>query len=87
MAMNTPIQGTAADIIKLAMIDAYKRLQAAGVKSHMLLQVHDELVLETTQEELEQVSAILKESMEHVADLSVPLVIDIHSGKDWAEAK
>ena len=87
MAMNTPIQGTAADIIKLAMIDAYKRLQAAGVKSRMLLQVHDELVLETTQEELEQVSAILKESMEHVADLSVPLVIDIHSGKDWAEAK
>ena len=87
MAMNTPIQGTAADIIKLAMIEAYHRLQEAGVKSRILLQVHDELVLETTQDELETVSNILKESMEHIAALSVPLLIDIHSGKNWAEAK
>ncbi|MCR5438841.1 MAG: DNA polymerase I [Selenomonas sp.] len=87
MAMNTPIQGTAADIIKLAMIEAYHRLQEAGVKSRILLQVHDELVLETTEEERETVSKILKESMEQVAKLSVPLLIDIHSGKNWAEAK
>lgn len=87
MAMNTPIQGTAADIIKLAMIEAYKRLKKAGVKSRILLQVHDELVLETTANELPIVSKILKESMEHIATLSVPLFIDIHSGKNWAEAK
>jgi DNA polymerase-1 len=87
MAMNTPIQGTAADIIKLAMIEAYHRLQEAGVKSRILLQVHDELVLETTENERELVSKILKESMEQVAKLSVPLLIDIHSGKNWAEAK
>ena len=87
MAMNTPIQGTAADIIKLAMIEAYHRLQDAGVKSRILLQVHDELVLETTEKERETVSKILKESMEQVAKLSVPLLIDIHSGKNWAEAK
>lgn len=87
MAMNTPIQGTAADIIKLAMIEAYHRLQKAGVKSRILLQVHDELVLETTAEEREVVSKILKESMEQVVKLSVPLLIDIHSGKNWAEAK
>lgn len=87
MAMNTPIQGTAADIIKLAMIAVYKRLKEAGVKSRILLQVHDELVLETTAEEQQLVSRILKESMEHIARLSVPLFIDIHSGKNWAEAK
>ena len=87
MAMNTPIQGTAADIIKLAMIEAYKRLKEAGVKSRLLLQVHDELVLETTADELQLTSRILRESMEHIAEFSVPLLIDIHSGKNWAEAK
>ncbi|WP_432647630.1 DNA polymerase I [Mitsuokella sp.] len=87
MAMNTPIQGTAADVIKLAMIAAYHKLQAAGVKSRILLQVHDELVLEVREEELETVQSILKESMEHVVELSVPLVIDIHWGRNWAEAK
>lgn len=87
MAMNTPIQGTAADIIKLAMIAAYRELKKAGVKSRILLQVHDELVLEVVNEEIEQVSAILKETMENVVKLAVPLVIDIHSGKNWAEAK
>lgn len=87
MAMNTPIQGTAADIIKLAMIAAWRELKAAGVKSRILLQVHDELVLEVCNEELEQVSTILREAMEHVVTLSVPLIIDIHSGKNWAEAK
>ena len=87
MAMNTPIQGTAADIIKLAMISAYHKLKEAGVRSRILLQVHDELVLEVCQEEIEQVSEILRDAMEHVVDLDVPLSIDIHSGKNWAEAK
>ena len=87
MAMNTPIQGSAADIIKLAMIAAAKALDEAGLKSHMLLQVHDELVLEITNEEYEQVAKILKQTMENVIKLSVPLVIDIHYGANWAEAK
>lgn len=87
MAMNTPIQGTAADIIKLAMIRTYKALQEAGLKSRMLLQVHDELVLEVPQEELSQVKALLKQAMEQAAELQVPLTIDINAGKNWAEAK
>lgn len=87
MAMNTPIQGTAADVIKLAMIAAYHKLKEAGVKSRILLQVHDELVLEVVKSELDVVQAILRESMEHVVALSVPLSIDIHWGRNWAEAK
>lgn len=87
MAMNTPIQGTAADIIKLAMIAAQKGLEEAGVRSRILLQVHDELVLEIAEEEKTIVSKILRDAMEHVAELSVPLIVDIHSGKNWAEAK
>lgn len=87
MAMNTPIQGTAADIIKLAMIRTYKALQEAGLKSRMLLQVHDELVLEVPQEELPQVKDLLKQAMEQAAELQVPLTIDINAGKNWAEAK
>ena len=87
MAMNTPIQGTAADIIKLAMIEVYRKLRDGGFKSRMLLQVHDELVLEVTAEEIDAVSALLKESMESTVKLAVPLTIDIHQGKDWAAAK
>ena len=87
MAMNTPIQGAAADIIKLAMIAVYHKLQAAGVKSRILVQVHDELVLEVVDSEREQVESILMETMENVVKLSVPLLIDMHAGKNWAEAK
>ena len=87
MAMNTPIQGTAADVIKLAMIAAYRKLREAGVKSRILLQVHDELVLEVKESEIETVQAILHEAMEHVVSLSVPLSIDVHWGRNWAEAK
>ena len=87
MAMNTPIQGTAADIIKLAMIRAYRMIQEAGLKSRILLQVHDELVLEVVESELEKVKDILKEAMEQVVHLKVPLSIDINLGKNWAEAK
>ena len=87
MAMNTPIQGTAADIIKLAMIRAYRMIHEAGLKSRILLQVHDELVLEVVESELEKVKDILKEAMEQVVHLKVPLSIDINLGKNWAEAK
>ena len=87
MAMNTPIQGTAADIIKLAMIRADKALQDAGAKSRILLQVHDELVLEVPAAEVAEVTEILREAMEHVVQLSVPLLIEVKAGKNWAEAK
>jgi DNA polymerase-1 len=87
MAMNTPIQGTAADIIKLAMVAAYRAIKDAGLKSRILLQVHDELVIETTEEELSKVQEILRGAMEKIVSLSVPLPIDIHYGKNWAEAK
>ena len=87
MAMNTPIQGTAADLIKIAMIRADEALRAAGVKSRILLQVHDELVLETTAAEAEMVSEILHAAMSRAAELAVPLAVDVHMGKNWAEAK
>lgn len=87
MAMNTPIQGTAADIIKKAMIEVYARLQERGLRSRILLQVHDELVLEVAGEELEEVSKILRESMPGAAKLRVPLTVELNAGKNWAEAK
>ncbi len=87
MAMNTPIQGSAADIIKYAMIAAYESLQAGGFKSRILLQVHDELVLEVTKEEAGAVSQLLKTTMESAAKLAVPLTVDVHQGTNWAEAK
>ncbi len=85
MAMNTPIQGSAADIIKLAMIRAEENLR--GLQSRIIIQVHDELVLEANTSELEDVEKILRDSMENVAELSVPLVVDCHSGVNWAAAK
>ena len=87
MAMNTPIQGTAADIMKLAMIAVAARLRKGNFKSRILLQVHDELVLEAVEPEIPALAAMLKEEMEGAAHLSVPLVVDIHTGKNWAEAK
>ena len=87
MAMNTPIQGTAADLIKIAMVRAYDALQAADVKSRILLQVHDELVMEVTAEETETVTGLLRTAMSGAAELAVPLAVDVHVGKNWAEAK
>ncbi|MBQ3372839.1 MAG: DNA polymerase I [Oscillospiraceae bacterium] len=86
VALNMPIQGTAADIMKLAMIDAYHALKESGLKAKLVLQVHDELIVECPEEEAEQVSSILKNSMSGIASLSVPLVVDVHAGKSWAEA-
>ena len=87
VAMNSPIQGTAADIMKIAMIAVDKKLRMRNMKSRLVLQVHDELLIETWKEEEEEVREILKEGMMHAADLSVPLEIDMHSGKNWYEAK
>ena len=86
-AMNTPVQGTAADIIKKAMITVQRELKEKGLKSRMLLQVHDELVLEVILPELSIVSALLKDAMEGAAQLSVPLSVEIKQGPNWAETK
>ena len=86
-AMNTPVQGTAADIIKLAMVRVDRMLRKAGMQSRLILQVHDELLLECPPEEAEQAAALLKEAMEGAVTLRVPLVAEVHRGKNWAEAK
>ena len=87
VAMNAPIQGTAADIIKIAMIRVSDELKKRNMKSRMILQVHDELLIEAAEEEVDEVKKILKEEMEHAASLSVPLLADMHTGKNWYEAK
>lgn len=87
VAMNSPIQGTAADIIKIAMVRVHDRLQAEGLESKLLLQVHDELLIEAKEGELEQVKAILLEEMQSASELAVPLEVDMHTGMDWYAAK
>ena len=87
VALNMPIQGTAADIIKLAMIHVDRRLRSEGLKARLVLQVHDELIVECPEEEEAQVKALLTEEMESVVDYSVPLVAEAHGGRSWAEAK
>ena len=86
-AMNTPVQGTAADIIKLAMVRVHEALRREGLKSRLILQVHDELLLECPPEEAAQAARILQEAMESVITLSVPLSAEVHQGDNWAEAK
>lgn len=87
VALNMPIQGTAADIIKLAMVRVSRRFRSEGLKTKLLLQVHDELIAEAPVDEAEQAAAILTEEMENVIRLSVPLVAEAHSGKSWYDAK
>lgn len=87
VAMNSPIQGTAADIIKLAMIQVTRRFQKENMESRLVLQVHDELLIEAKIEEVEQVKLILEEEMGQVVHLDVPLEIDVHEGKNWYDAK
>ncbi|HHV83763.1 MAG TPA: DNA polymerase I [Tepidanaerobacter syntrophicus] len=84
-AVNTPIQGSAADIIKIAMVNVYKALKENGLGTKILLQVHDELILDSRQEELSKVKDILKDCMEHAFSLKVPLTVDIHQGYTWEE--
>lgn len=86
VAMNSPIQGTAADIIKIAMIRVNESLHRENLRSRLILQVHDELLIETYEDEIEQVKAILKKDMETAAELSVKLEVDMNQGKDWYEA-
>ena len=87
VAMNAPIQGTAADIIKIAMIRVSERLKREQLKSRLILQIHDELLIEAEKEEVEQVKTILREEMQGAAELSVRLEVDMHTGNNWYEAK
>ena len=87
IAMNSPIQGTAADIIKIAMNRVHDRLLTEGLKSRLILTVHDELLVETAVEEEQEVRKILAEEMHGAAQLSVMLEIDVHAGSDWYQAK
>ncbi|MDD7267621.1 MAG: DNA polymerase I [Lachnospiraceae bacterium] len=87
VAMNAPIQGSAADIIKIAMIRVDERLRREGLQSKLILQVHDELLLEVKREELETVRSLLQDEMNHAAALAVPLAVDMHDGADWYSVK
>ena len=82
-----PIQGTAADIIKLAMVKVFARLQRENLQAKLIMQVHDELIVECPEEEAAAVRALLTEEMEGVYELAVPLTAEAHSGKNWLEAK
>jgi DNA polymerase-1 len=86
-AMNTPIQGSAADIIKIAMVKVYNKLKEENLKSRLILQVHDELIIDTDMDELEKVKEILVNSMESAAELLVPLSVDLNVGDSWYETK
>ena len=87
IAMNTPIQGTAADIIKIAMNKLYKSLKDNNLKSKLVMQVHDELIVETADNELEIVEKLMREAMENIVKLDIPLDIDLNVGKSWYDAK
>ena len=85
--MNSPIQGTAADIIKIAMIRVAQKLEESGLDAHLLLQVHDELLIEARMEDADKVKEILVECMENAVDFSVPLAVEANVGDTWYEAK
>ena len=85
-AVNAPIQGTSADIIKMAMIEVDKAMTEAGMKSRMVLQIHDELVFDAIPEEIEDLKRIVIDRMENVVKLSVPLTVECNYGKNWLEA-
>ena len=87
VCMNTPIQGTAADIIKLAMVHVHRRLKNSGMDARLILQVHDELILEASEDQKEELGAVLKEEMENAVRLSVPLIAEVGFGKTWYDAK
>ena len=87
VAMNAPIQGTAADIMKVAMIRVFMRLRKENLKSRLILQIHDELLIETAPDEVDVVKSLLTEEMQKAADLKVPLIAECSVGSDWFEAK
>lgn len=82
-----PVQGTAADIIKIAMVKVYNRMKKEGLKSQLVLQVHDELLIEAYRDEEEKVAKILEEEMENAVSLSVPLIAEVHTGDNWYDVK
>ena len=86
-AMNTPIQGTAADIMKIAMISVFKELKKRNLKSKIVLQVHDEMMLEVDTKEIEEVKEIVKKSMEEAANLKVPLIAEVSEATNWYDCK
>jgi DNA polymerase-1 len=85
MAINMPVQGTSADIIKLAMINLHQEMGKRGLRSKMILQVHDELVFEVPPEELEEMRALVEEIMPQAMKLSVPLKVEVKAGKNWGQ--
>jgi len=85
MAINMPVQGTSADIIKVAMVDLHREMGRRNLKSKMILQVHDELVFEVPQEELEEIRALVEEIMPGAMKLSVPLKVEVKVGRNWGE--
>ena len=87
IAMNTPVQGTAADLIKIAMINVYNRLKAEDIDAKLILQVHDELILEASDSDAERAAQLLSEEMQNVWEMKVPLSVDVHTGNSWYEAK
>ena len=87
VAMNSPIQGTAADLIKIAMVRVHNRLKREGLQARLILQVHDELLIEAKRDCAEKAMEILREEMENAARLAVPLTVEIHAGDTWFEAK
>ncbi len=87
IAMNTPVQGTAADLIKIAMINVYRRLRSENLQAKLILQVHDELILESSADDAERASEILKEEMQGVYEMKIPLAVDVHTGESWYTAK
>ena len=84
---NTPIQGTAADLIKLAMVRVFDRLERSEIDARLILQIHDELIIEAPEDRKDEICDMLKYEMEHAAELSVPLLVDVNSGKTWYESK
>ncbi|MDE5834634.1 MAG: DNA polymerase I, partial [Ruminococcus sp.] len=87
IAMNTPVQGTAADLIKIAMVNVYRRLRAENINAKLILQVHDELIIESDIECADRASEILREEMQNVYEMKVPLAVDVNKGQSWYDAK
>ena len=87
IALNTPIQGTGADIMKIAMVNLWKELSKKNMKSKLILQVHDEVILNVSDDELEEVTEIVRRNMEEAASLKVPLKVEIETGKNWYDTK
>ena len=85
--MNTPVQGTAADIMKIAMIKVYNELKKRNLKSKIVLQVHDEMMLEVPKEEIEEIKKLLKQCMENATTLKVPLIADVSEAENWYDCK